>query len=123
MVIGVRPVTRIFHGGVAYLKNRDQIITVGIIGHASAEDTKLLGGGGSAGMLLRQHFEIFDPQIAVNILKVSILPLPRYFVSFQIFYDPIRQTFLAPGPPRLLTCWREGYVSVELSTNSPNRAR
>ena len=49
MVIGVRPVTRIFHGGVTYLKNRDQIITVGIIGHASAEDTKLLGGGGVRG--------------------------------------------------------------------------
>ena len=65
MVIGVRPVTRNFHGGVAYLKNRDQIITVGIIGHASAEDTKLLGGGGGG------------PRVCSpgNILKFLILEL------------------------------------------------
>ena len=31
-------------GGRAYLKNRDQIINVGMIGHESAEDTRLSGG-------------------------------------------------------------------------------
>ena len=43
-------------GGRAYLKNRDQIINVGMIGHESAEDTRLSGGSG--GMLPRENFEI-----------------------------------------------------------------
>ena len=34
--------------GGAYLKNRDQIINVGMIGHASTEDTMALGGRGHA---------------------------------------------------------------------------
>ena len=40
-------------GGGAYLKNRDQIINVGMIGHESAEDIKFLGGSG--GMLRRKN--------------------------------------------------------------------
>ena len=55
-------------------------------GHASAEDTRPW-----------EIFEIWDPQNAENALKLTILPSPRYFVSFYIFYDPIRWTFLAPG--------------------------
>ena len=41
-------------GRGAYLKNWDQIINVGMIGHANSEDTRVfffLGGGGSGGML------------------------------------------------------------------------
>ena len=49
-----RPVARIFHGGGggggggagAHLKNRDQIINVGMAGRASAEDTKVSTGLG-----------------------------------------------------------------------------
>ena len=48
-------------------------------------------------MLPRNNFEILDPRTAGNALKLSILPSPRYFVSFKILYDPIGQTFLAPG--------------------------
>ena len=69
-----------FFMGDAYLKNRDQIINVGVIGHGHAEDTKLLGGSG--GMLPWKNFEILNPQFAGNALKLSILPPPRYFVSF-----------------------------------------
>ena len=36
-------------GTDAYLKNRDQIVNVGVIGHASAEDTKVFYGGGGRG--------------------------------------------------------------------------
>ena len=43
-------------GEIAYLKNRNQIINVGMIGHASDEATWLLGG--SKGMLPRKKFEI-----------------------------------------------------------------
>ena len=32
--------------GGAYLKNWDQLINVGMIGHADVEDIRLLGGGG-----------------------------------------------------------------------------
>ena len=32
--------------GGAYLKNRNQIINVGMIGHASSEDERVLGGPG-----------------------------------------------------------------------------
>ena len=46
-----------------------------MIGHASAEDTKLLGGGGS---ILEMH----DLQIVGTALKLSILLSSRYFVSF-----------------------------------------
>ena len=61
--------------GGAYLKY--QIINAGMMGHASAEHTRLLGG--SRGML-----EICYPQFAGNVLKLTILPLPwpHYFVSF-----------------------------------------
>ena len=68
--------------GGTYLKNRDQIIYVGMIGHGSAKDTRL--------------FEILDHQIAGNVMKLSIQLSPHYFVSFEIFYDPIGRTFLAP---------------------------
>ena len=37
-----------FFMGAAYLKNRNQINNVGMIGHSSAEDIKLLGGSGHA---------------------------------------------------------------------------
>ena len=49
-------------------------INVGMIGLA-----RLLGG---RGMLSRKNFEILDPQTAGNAVKLSILPSPRYFVSF-----------------------------------------
>ena len=61
-------------GGCVYLKNRDQIINVGIIGHASTEDTRV--------SRCRYSFEVYDPQIAGNVQKFSTLPTPRYFVSF-----------------------------------------
>ena len=53
-----RPLARAFRegGGGAYLKNRDQIISVGMIGHASSKDTRVLGGSG--GMLPGKNFEI-----------------------------------------------------------------
>ena len=45
-----RPVAGIFRegwGGGAYLKNRDQIITVGMVSHASSDlKTQLVLGGG-----------------------------------------------------------------------------
>ena len=37
-----------FFIGGAYLKNRDQIINVGRIGHASSKDARLLGKSGHA---------------------------------------------------------------------------
>ena len=37
-----------FFMGAAYLKNRNQINNVGMIGHSSAEEIKLLGGPGHA---------------------------------------------------------------------------
>ena len=40
----IRPVARIFHGD-AYLKNRDQIINIGMIGHASTKDIGVWGEG------------------------------------------------------------------------------
>ena len=64
-----------------------------MIGRASAKDPKLLGLSGD--MLPLKNFEILDPQIAGNALKFSILPSPRYFVSFQIFCDPIKRTLMA----------------------------
>ena len=42
--------------GGAHLKNRDQIINVGMAGRASAEDTKVSMGLG--GLLPRKNFEI-----------------------------------------------------------------
>ena len=36
-----------FWWGSAYVKNPDQIINVGMIGHANSEDTGILGGSGS----------------------------------------------------------------------------
>ena len=50
-----------------------------------------MGGGGG---VRRQNLK---SETAENAWKLSILPSPRYFVSFEIFYDPIRRTFLAPG--------------------------
>ena len=47
-------------------------------GHASAEDTRVLGGLGAYSP--QKNFENRDPQIAGNKLKLSILPTPRYFV-------------------------------------------
>ena len=43
-----RPIARIFHGGGGvYIKNRDQLINVGMAGHTIAEDTRLLGRSGA----------------------------------------------------------------------------
>ena len=64
----------------AYLKNWDQIIHVGI--NSSCKCRRH-----------RKHFEILDPQIAVNALKLSILPLWRYFVSFYVFTIPSGRPF------------------------------
>ena len=41
-------------GTGAYLKNRDQFVNVGVIGHASAEDTKVFYGGSGRGQLPRK---------------------------------------------------------------------
>ena len=76
-----------------------------MIDHASAEDTRLLGGSGD--MLPQKMFEILGPQIAGNVWKLSILSSQRYFVSFEIFHDPIRRTFVdtpRTPPPPLPTC-------------------
>ena len=48
--------------GGAYLKNWDQLINVGMIGHADVEDIRLLGGGGSGGMLPRGKLPILPSQ-------------------------------------------------------------
>ena len=48
--------------------------------------------------------QIWGLQTAGNAFKFSILPSPLYFVSFQIFYDPIRWTFLAPWECMLTPC-------------------
>ena len=70
---------RIFHWGTgAYLRNRNQENNVGMLGHASAKDTRLWGGSGD--MVPRKNFEIWNPQIARNALKLSILPTQRYFI-------------------------------------------
>ena len=45
--------------GGAYLKNGVQIINVGMLGHASAEDTRLLGGPGACFLRKILKFEIF----------------------------------------------------------------
>ena len=83
------------------MKNWDQKINLVMIDHASAEDTRLLGGSGD--MLPQKMFEILGPQIAGNVWKLSILSSQRYFVSFEIFHDPIRRTFVdtprTPPPP------------------------
>ena len=65
-----RPVAGIIRegwGGGAYLKNRDQIITVGMVSHASSDlKTQLvLGGGGGRGHAPSDR----------NILKFQVLNL------------------------------------------------
>ena len=45
-------------GGCMYLKKQDQIINVGMTGHASAKDTKLLGGQGVCSPRKFLKFEI-----------------------------------------------------------------
>ena len=92
-----------------------------MIGRASAEDIRLLGGLG--GMLSVKNFEVCDSQIAGNALQLSIIPSPGYFVLFQMFYDPIRRTFLAPGvvcahpaQPPDQSC-QHVYLNVEVQTS------
>ena len=76
------------------LKNRDQIINVGMVGHASAEDTRVLGGSG--GILPRKYFEIPGPQTAGNALERSILLHHIILYHFKSLYYH-RRTFLTPG--------------------------
>ena len=67
--------------GSVYLKNRDQIIgIVCMIGSASSENTRVLGGVG--GMLPRKILKFEVLKLAGNALKLSIPTSPRYFVSF-----------------------------------------
>ena len=58
--MGSRLVAPIFHGrgwgAYLMLKNRDEIFKLGMIDHASVEDTRLLEGSGV--MLARKNFEI-----------------------------------------------------------------
>ena len=56
----------------AYLNIWDQNIYFEMIGHSIAEERKLLLGSG--GMLPGKNFDIWDPQIAGNALKLSIPP-------------------------------------------------
>ena len=42
----------------AHLNNRDQVNNVGMIGHASVEDTRLLGGSRSGDNVPQNNFEI-----------------------------------------------------------------
>ena len=58
-------------GGFAYPSNWDQTINVGILGHASAKDTKILGR--FEDIIPWKNFEILHPQKAGNVLKLSIL--------------------------------------------------
>ena len=61
-----------------YLKKRDQIINVEKLDQCKCQ----------------RH----EAKFAEKALKLSILPSPHYFVSsLKVFYDAIRQTFLAPG--------------------------
>ena len=71
-----RPATRIFHwgGGGAYPNNWDQTINVGILGHASAKDTKVLGR--FEDIIPWKNCEILHPPKAGNALKLSILLSP-----------------------------------------------
>ena len=65
----------------------------------------------SGDMFPWKNFKIWDPEIPGNALKLSILPSPCYFISFQIFYDTM--TFFGgggeggdtPHAPPLQTGW------------------
>ena len=98
-------------GGVcAYIKNQDQIVNVGMIGHASSKDTRVLGERGPGHAPLEKFWNLRTPNYRKSEIKLSILPSPHYFISFQIFYNLIRWTFLVPGrcmhtpPPAYRAC-------------------
>ena len=74
-------------GGGEYPKNPDQIINIGTISHASAEDTWLLWRSGGGLPRKNGKFEIL--RLLGNALKSSIIPSPTYFLFIT------RQTFLA----------------------------
>ena len=62
--------------GGAYLKNRDKINRP----YKYRRHKAFIGR--SEGMLPSEKCEVYDPQIARNALKISILPSPLYFVSY-----------------------------------------
>ena len=49
------------------------------------------------GMLTRIHFNIWNPQIAGNPMKLLTLPSPRNFVSFYTFMIPSGRSFWLLG--------------------------
>ena len=53
-------------------------------------------------MLPRKNFKISDSQISGNALNFLFFQSSHYFVSFQIFYNPIKRAFLALGGVLLL---------------------
>ena len=65
-----------------------------MVGHASAEDTRVLGGSG--GIPPRKYFEIPGPQTAGNALERSILLHHIILYHFKSLYYH-RRTFLTPG--------------------------
>ena len=84
--------------GSTYLKKRDQIINVEKLDQCKCQ----------------RH----EAKFAEKALKLSILPSRRYFVSsLKVFYDTIRQTFLAPGGgggahPAHSPAYRPGYLAI-----------
>ena len=82
----------------AYLKNRDQIDNVGMIGHASSEDTWVLGESG--GML---------PQ---KILKFENLKLLETHSNCQFYHDHVIlyhfKYFTIPSGGPFWSPWGEG---------------
>ena len=84
--------------GSTYLKKRDQIINVEKLDQCKCQ----------------RH----EAKFAEKALKLSILPSPQYFVSsLKVFYDSIRQTFLAPGGgggshPAHPPAYRPGYLAI-----------
>ena len=57
------------------LKNQNQIINAGMIGHVSAEHTELLEGSGACS----PGKNILIPQTAANALKLLFLPITTLF--------------------------------------------
>ena len=64
--------------GGAYLKNRNQIINVGMIGRASSEDRRAFGGPGACSLGKSLKFEVIkrlkftetvNPTIILNLLR------------------------------------------------------
>ena len=66
---------------MACLKNRDQTVNIGMIGHVSADDT-CKAFRGIRGILDRKILEILDPTNCWKCIELLILPSPGYIVLF-----------------------------------------